>query len=122
MLLCFYLGTVAYLCFAKPDDVPKLPELWFGLPADKVGHFLMFVPFPLLSYLVFSNDEMSTGKKLMLSAILAACGSGLAVGIELLQASLTYRSAETDDLLADGTGLATGAIAVFIYIMRRRNQ
>ena len=44
-----YIVAVLVLCFAKfpsTDDVPT--ELW-GIPMDKIVHFLMFFPLPLLA-------------------------------------------------------------------------
>ena len=121
-IFCLYIAAVAYLCFAKPDDMPQLPQLWLGLPADKVGHFLMFMPFPLLGYLTFEVKGMSVGRKLFLIAILIVFGAGMALGTEYIQARLEYRSSENSDLLADGIGLITGGIFTFIYILIRKGK
>ena len=102
--------------------MPQLPQLWLGLPADKVGHFLMFMPFPLLGYLTFEVKGMSVGRKLFLIAILIVFGAGMALGTEYVQARLEYRSSENSDLLADGIGLITGGIFTFIYILIRKGK
>lgn len=122
IVFCLYIAAVAYLCFARPDDMPQLPQLWLGLPADKVGHFLMFMPFPLLGYLTFEVKGMSVGRKLFLIAILIVFGAGMALGTEYIQARLEYRSSENSDLLADGIGLITGGIFTFIYILIRKGK
>ena len=122
IIFCLYIAAVAYLCFAKPDNMPKLPQFWLGLPADKVGHFLMFMPFPLLSYLTFEVKEMSVGRRLSLIAVLLVFGTGMALGTEYVQARLEYRSAESSDLLADGIGLITGGIFTLIYIFLRKGK
>ena len=121
-IFCLYIVAVAYLCFAKPDDIPQLPQLWLGLPADKVGHFLMFMPFPLLGYLAFEVKEMSVGRKLFLTAILIVFGIGMAIGTEYIQAQLEYRSSDSNDLLADGIGLVTGGIFTSIYLFARKGK
>lgn len=121
-IFCLYIAAVAYLCFARPDDMPQLPQLWLGLPADKVGHFLMFTPFPLLGYLTFEVNEMSVGRKLFLIAILIVFGASMALGTEYIQARLEYRSAENSDLLADVIGLITGGIFTLIYIFLRKGK
>ena len=102
--------------------MPQLPQLWLGLPADKVGHFLMFTPFPLLGYLTFEVKEMSVGRRLSLIAVLLVFGAGMALGTEYIQARLEYRSAESSDLLADGIGLITGGIFTLIYIFLRKGK
>ena len=122
IIFCLYIAAVAYLCFARPDDMPQLPQLWLGLPADKVGHFLMFMPFPLLGYLTFEVKGMSVGRKLFLIAILIVFGAGMALGTEYIQARLEYRSAENSDLLADVIGLITGGIFTLIYIFLRKGK
>ena len=115
-LFCLYIAAVGYLCFAKPEDIPQLPDLWFGLPADKVGHFLMFVPFPLLGFMVFDKEDTGIARRIMLLGIMIICGFGMAAGTESIQASMASRSAEMKDLLADSAGLAAGAILTVSYI------
>ena len=116
-IFCLYLAAVAYLCFAKPEDVPPLPELWLGLPADKVAHFAMFLPFPLLGYIAFEATGMNIWKRILLIAALVVIGLGAAICTEQVQALLAYRSAEAKDLAADGVGLVCGGLAAFIYTL-----
>lgn len=117
---CLYLAAVAYLCFAKPEDVPHLPEYWFGIPADKLGHLLMFMPFPFLGYLAFSNEETNLRRKVLLLTGLLAAGAAIAVATEQVQALLQYRTADIDDLVADAIGIFCGGVATFIYITLKK--
>lgn len=119
IVLCLYIAAVAFLCFAKPEDMPQMPSLWFGLPADKVGHFLMFMPFPILAFLTFETEGMTVGRKILLLAVLMTVGAGLAMGTEHIQAQLAYRAAETGDFYADAAGLAIGGAAVLLFILRK---
>ena len=50
---CIYIGAILYLCLTKPDNLPQTEFLIFGLPADKVAHFTMFLPFPILMYSLY---------------------------------------------------------------------
>ncbi len=52
-----YLLAVAYLCFASSSGLPSIKEWHFFIPADKVVHFLMFFPFPILAYLSFGKGD-----------------------------------------------------------------
>ena len=117
---CLYLAAVAYLCFAKPDDMPQLPNIWFGLPSDKIAHFLMFMPFPFLGYLAFYISEMSIGRKLILMIGLLATGAIAAIGTEQVQALLQYRTFDIKDLLADSIGLSFGGVLTLIYIIVKK--
>jgi len=119
IVLCLYIAAVAFLCFAKPEDMLQMPSLWFGLPADKVGHFLMFMPFPILAFLTFETEGMTVGRKILLLAVLMTVGAGLAMGTEHIQAQLAYRAAETGDFYADAAGLAIGGAAVLLFILRK---
>lgn len=121
-LFCLYIATVAYMCFAKPDEVPSLPETWLGMPADKVAHFLMFIPFPFLGFIAFEGNRMSWWKKALLVLGLLTIGFASAIGTEQVQALLEYRSAESYDLLADFTGLAAGGLITLIYLCIRKKK
>ena len=103
-VFCIYLAAVAFLCFAKPDDLPQVPTMWFGIPADKAGHFLMFIPFPILSYMVFGNPDSNRLRQMLKLSAIMCMGIGLAIGTEQIQAQLAYRQAEFMDLYADAAG------------------
>ena len=122
LLFCLYIAAVAYLCFARPDDVPTLPESWFGLPADKVAHFLMFLPFPLLGFLAFEGTGTSIWKTAILAIALTGLGFAAAVSTEHIQAYLGYRSKEVSDLMADSMGLLSGCIITTIYIFIKNRK
>lgn len=122
LLFCLYIAAVAYLCFASPDDVPSLPESWLGLPADKVAHFLMFLPFPFLGFIAFESAGMTAWKRALLLFGLIATGFAAAIGTEHIQAHTGYRSAESLDLVADTIGLTAGGLLTFIYISIRSRK
>ena len=113
---CLYMAAVVYLCFARPENMPQLPMTWFGLPADKIGHFLMFAPFPLLGYKVLETDNISATKKFMLLAVVGTLGLGIAISTEQLQAMLAYRSAGIMDIAADAAGIVIGGIVCILHI------
>ena len=115
-----YLAAVAYLCFAKLEDVPQIDSTWFGLPTDKVVHMIMFAPFPPLAYLVFEP----TGRKIIWKALLIlaiiATGIGLAFLTEDIQSKLTYRTYDSKDIIADLLGISAGTIATVFYMLFRK--
>lgn len=117
LAFCLYIAAVAYLCFASPDHIPELPQLWFGLPSDKVGHFLMFLPYPILAYQTFASKDMSPSRCSLILLIIMITGVGTAFGTEQLQAALAYRSAEIHDLYADTAGMLTGGLCVTGHIL-----
>ena len=50
-LFFLYLAGIAFLCFMHVDKLPDVQKFIFGIPTDKVVHFGMFLPFPILAYL-----------------------------------------------------------------------
>lgn len=120
ILLVIYLAAIIYLCLMKPDDIPDAPLTIFGLPADKLVHFCMFAPFPVMSFTTFNQKGSSITRQLVLIAILAAVGAGFAYGTEQLQALTGYRAYEITDFYADSIGLACGTAAVVTYILFKR--
>ena len=50
VLFCIYIATLVFLCFMKTDSVPDVQFTLFGIPADKLVHFCMFAPYPVLPF------------------------------------------------------------------------
>ncbi len=111
-----YLAAVIYLCLMKPDNLPQTELYLFGLPLDKVAHFLMFLPFPALAYMMLWEKDRKTWAELLILLSCLAVGVGLAFLTEHLQAMTQYRSSDIKDIYADMTGLGIGCIVVLINI------
>ena len=111
-----YLAAVIYLCLMKPDNLPQTELYLFGLPLDKVAHFLMFLPFPALAYMMLWEKGRKTWAELLILLSCLAVGVGLAFLTEYLQAMTQYRSSDIKDIYADMTGLGIGCIVVLINI------
>lgn len=122
LAFCVYIATILTLCLIKPDDLPQ-PEIYlFGLPADKVVHFLMFLPFPVLIYMMLFEKAR---KKWLDTLILAggmALGLCAALGTEFLQSLTQYRSADIHDVYADMQGICLGGIIVLAFIILKKNR
>ena len=118
---CIYLAAVGVLCFIRPSSLPEMDiKTFLGLPIDKVLHFLMFLPYPVLSGLVFINREQKIPGITAIMLILAITGIGVAYGTEMIQAQTEYRSYEIADFHADMTGIAAGIILAASYIAYTR--
>lgn len=115
ILLCLYIAAVAYLCFARPDNLPQAPMYLFGLPMDKLAHFVMFVPFPILAYMTF----MSIWRKIAVLTVIMAAGAGMAIGTERIQSALAYRTGDVNDFLSDCIGLLAGGLVILCGILIR---
>lgn len=117
VLFCIYLAAVALACFTKPSNLPDLSQGTFlGIPMDKVLHFIMFLPYPLLASISFIDPDKRMAGNLAVLAVIAVTGIGVAYGTESIQAQLGYRSYDLKDLYADSLGIITGAFATSIVI------
>ena len=99
--------------------MPK--ELW-GIPIDKVVHFLMFFPFPLLAYLAFDRYREKRWSALPWAAIAFLGGSAFAAFTEMVQSRLSYRSGDPADFRADALALGAGTVIVLIVILFKHKK
>ena len=108
---CIYLAAVAVLCFIRPSSLPELDiKTFLGIPIDKILHFIMFLPYPVLSGMVFISREQKRPAVIATLLILALTGIGVAYGTEMIQSHTDYRSYEIADFYADIAGIAAGTI------------
>ena len=112
-----YLVAVAVLCFAKfPESEDAPMELW-GIPFDKIVHFLMFFPFPLLAYLAFDRYAAKPGRSLLGTAVTFLAGAAFAAFTELVQSRLSYRSGDPADFKADLVAILASSVIVLLVIL-----
>ena len=122
ILLVVYLAAVAYLCFASQGGLPKFDDWPFKIPADKVVHFLMFLPWPILASLsVMPDRDRASVRMVVTLLIITLIGCALAGTTEWVQGLLPYRSRDIMDFIADSLGLMTGALlfAAFYPFLRK---
>ncbi len=111
ILFAVYLLAIAYICFASQGGLPTFKGWKFAIPADKVVHFTMFLPFPTL--LFYSMERHKTWHLILVIGV----GCGLAALTELIQALIPYRAADITDFLADSLGLLCGALVLLIFCL-----
>ena len=119
VILCAYVAAVALMCFMKTDHAPAVEFSLFGIPSDKVVHFIMFLPLPILAHSAFLPSGKGLLRDLAISAIVFLTGSGFAAGTERLQSMLEYRSGDIMDFVADMAGMACGSIITIIHMYRK---
>lgn len=118
LLFALYLAAVAYLCFLKPGSIPVLQQFIFGIPTDKVIHFIMFLPYPVLAYISFRPDRKGVSIHLIALAAIIAVGAAMAMGVERLQIA-AGRNYDIKDFYANIAGMAAGAVITLILILAR---
>ena len=123
ILFFLYVAAVLLLCFGRFDHAPSVAKTLLGISTDKVVHFVMFFPFPILAFLAFDQFTDSIKSSLLFIGATFLVGILLALGTEWGQAHLTrYRSGDAWDLLADTIALTISSLIVLfrdIYKQKR---
>ena len=118
--LCIYILAICILCFMNPSDMPD-PEL--DIPGlDKLVHFMMFVPFPVLAFLTIEPQKKGFKTTLTYIILIFLIGCILATGTEYIQKLTAYRSFEISDIAADFIGLLIGSIITFLYTTLKKTR
>lgn len=114
LFLGLYIIAVAVLCFSRFNSGLDLSATWMGIPKDKIVHFSMFFPYPILMYLAFFTGNTRPLRLVLFLVAVILIGGTLAGVTELIQGELKYRSADIMDFRADCLGILTGTIITFI--------
>ena len=122
ILLILYIISVGILCLIQTDSFPAVAPEWLGIPVDKIVHFVMFLPYPILTWLVFNNFTTILWKRFAFAALILISGFAIAGATELLQGLTEYRSADVMDLLSDTAGIITGMGIVGIITYKARKK
>jgi len=118
VLFIIYVATVCCLCFLNLSFTQELnlPSYLWGYRMDRVVHFLMFVPFPVLAIPVFNLSRKSTGLRILRCLVIFLAGILFAAATELIQYYfLALREGDFIDFKADLLGLGAGLVIFFIF-------
>lgn len=114
------------LCFTSSDKLPDIQKTIFGFPTDKVAHFLMFLPFPILMYLAYDHLTDKVWRAFLFAAVSFLLGAIVAAGTEYGQSLLPYRTMDLADFKADLLALAASGLIVLAidiaHMKTRRNK
>ncbi|MDY6418734.1 MAG: VanZ family protein [Bacteroidales bacterium] len=112
--MVLYLAVVGYLLFANFEKLSSVPKIFLGIPTDKIVHFGMFFPFPILAYLAY--DKLTDTPLKALAALVSICAIGaIFAGLtEIGQSLLPYRYEDISDFRADCLAIVLAGILTFI--------
>ena len=117
ILLAVYLICLCILCFGNFSGIPQIEEKILGFDPDKVVHFLMFFPFPILAWLAMERHPSGPWPALGLTLLLFLTGCAIAAGTEIGQHFLPWRTSDPKDFRADTLALALSAFIVFVKML-----
>lgn len=115
ILLVLYFISVGILCFCKFDGGMDLPASFFGIPQDKVLHFIMFLPYPILSAFALHSSTGRPASLIIFLLWIVIAGAVIAGATEIFQGMTGYRNADITDFRADCLGIFTGAVFTLVY-------
>jgi len=119
ILMVVYLAVVFYLCFHDFSDGPQmLPWSIFGIPTDKIIHFLMFLPSVPLFYLSIPAKWLPSLKvkiPFLFGTMLA--GACVAAFTELGQAFTAYRTSDITDFYFDCYSICGMTVLTLIAVI-----
>lgn len=114
IILALYLVAVVVLCLINFSSPPKVQKTLFGIPTDKVVHFCMFFPMPILAFFAFDKYTEKMWTSLLFTLLTFVVGVGLAAFTEWAQSLTPYRSGEKLDFVADIIALAVSSVLVAV--------
>ncbi|MDT3366811.1 MAG: VanZ family protein [Bacteroidota bacterium] len=112
-----YFGMVLYVCFGHFDDLPDMSQPIWGIPQDKIIHFIMFFPFPILAAMALDLRPRRYGKAFLEAFLLLVCGLVIAAATEIGQSFTDYRDPSIWDWVADISALVSSALIVLIVLL-----
>ena len=115
--LILYLALIVFLCFGHFKHLPDAPKTFLGFEMDKVVHFLMFFPFPILTWLAVGKQPEGPWKALGMVLLIFLCGSLIAAATEIGQGFISYRTTDPNDFKADSLALALSSLMIFIKML-----
>lgn len=121
-MLAVYLGIVAFLCFGHFDNISEASREFFGIPLDKIVHFCMFLPFPVLAYATFGHKKSGKWSSIFFIIVIYAIGCLLAGLTEIGQGMTDYRSCDIYDFRADALGMALSSFVIIIIDTIRHSR
>ena len=109
-VFALYIVAVLICCFGRFESLPEVGRTILGIPADKVAHFVMFLPWPVLAWLAFAWKAEGKAGRVRVLAVIFILGCIFAAMTEAGQYLTSYREGDMKDLLADILGLVAGSI------------
>ncbi len=119
IVFLLYIAAVFYLCFGNFSSLSGAPRHIWGLDSDKVVHFLMFFPFPILCYFSFRWPGAKVWHSVLFTLCILGIGCAVAAGTELIQGYLPYRSADRADFGADFLALCISTVITLIVALNK---
>jgi len=119
-----YFALVLYVCFGKFDSLPSVVnETLWGIEGDKIIHFIMFFPYPILLFMVRRRPFTARRQVWRYALLILVTGLVIGAATEIGQSFTPYRDNDPYDLFADGAALLSSTLLCLpfvFYVLSRR--
>lgn len=122
MVFLLYIAAVLYLCFGKFSDLSSVPRSLFGIESDKLVHFLMFLPFPILFYMALGLCTAKPWHSILLALGILCLGTMIAAGTEYVQGLIPYRASDPADFTADFLALCISSVIILLIDLNKTKR
>ena len=122
IVLILYIIAVAYLCFANINNIQNIPRRFLNLETDKVIHFCMFFPFPILGFLAYGRKTGSVRESITIMICICAYGIIFAGLTELVQGMMPYRTEDLKDYKADILAIVIASCTTLVADIIRHHR
>lgn len=120
--LLVYFGLVLYVCFGHFNNLPDMSKTIWGIPKDKIIHFIMFFPFPIIAALALDLRPRRYAAGLLEAFLLLVCGLAIAAATEIGQGYTTYRDPSIWDWVADTSALLSSSLIVLAVLLLKARR
>ncbi len=115
ILLIIYIASVLFLSLYSFENTQiDLPKFFLGIPLDKIIHFIMYIPLPILLWAVLIDFYPSYYHRGVALVIIFIISIILSTSTEILQKTTEFRQFEYLDLIANYLGVIIGLLSISI--------
>ncbi len=115
ILLIIYIASVLFLSLYSFENTQvDLPKYFLGIPIDKIIHFIMYLPLPVLIWSVLVDFYPSLYNKNIALIISLFASIFISTSTEVLQNTTEFRQFEYLDLIANYLGVIVGLFSISI--------
>lgn len=114
IILVLYMVALVLLCVLNFKTPPNVQKTLFGIPTDKIVHFCMFFPMPILAFFAFDKYTDKVWTSLLFTLLTFVVGIGIATLTEWVQSLTPHRSMEHADFIADVIALGISSVLVAV--------
>jgi VanZ family protein len=108
------------LATIKTDEF-EVPRMIMGISIDKIVHFILFFPYPILLWLAYGK-HINLHFRSLIFWVIVISGYAVALLIESFQLLNPNRSFEPGDILANIIAITSGSIIVALYIRSKNSK